>query len=72
MGTPRNRPFRFENAWLSHPKFTSNIDTWRREDLNIQGTKMFLLQQKLKHINSRLKDWNKKEFGNIFKAKKRS
>jgi len=31
---------------------------------------MFLLQQKLKHIKSRLKDWNKKEFGNIFKAKR--
>jgi len=31
---------------------------------------MFLLQQKLKHIKSRLKDWNKKEFGNTFKAKR--
>jgi len=31
---------------------------------------MFMLQQKLKHIKSRLKDWNKKEFGNIFKAKR--
>eukprot|EP00253_Pinus_taeda_P004484 PITA_04484 len=70
MGTPRNRPFRFENVWLSHPKFTRNIDKWWREDLNIQGTKMFMLQQKLKHIKSRLKVWNKKEFGNIFKAKR--
>ena len=70
MGTPRNRPFRFENAWLSHPKFTSNIDKWWREELNIQGTKMFMLQQKLKHIKARLKAWNKKEFGDIFKAKR--
>eukprot|EP00253_Pinus_taeda_P011389 PITA_11389 len=31
---------------------------------------MFMLQQRLKHIKSRLKDWNKKEFGNIFKAKR--
>ena len=60
----------FENAWLSHPKFTSNIDKWWREDLNIQGTRMFLLQQELKHIKSKLKDWNKKEFINIFKGKK--
>lgn len=30
LGTPRNKPFRFENAWLSHPKFTSNIDKWWR------------------------------------------
>ena len=36
----------------------------------VQGTKMFMLQQRLKHIKSRLKYWNKKEFGNIFKAKR--
>ena len=29
-----------------------------------------MLQQRLKHIKVRLKDWNKKQFGNIFKAKK--
>jgi len=69
MGTPRNRPFRFENAWLSHPKFTSNIAKWWKEDLNIQGTKMYMLQQRLKHIKSKLKDWNKKEFGDIIKAR---
>lgn len=70
MGTPRNRPFRFENVWLSHPDFTNNIEKWWMEDLPIQGTKMFMLQQRLKHIKFGLKDWNKKEFGNIFKAKR--
>ena len=35
-----------------------------------QGTKMFLLQQRLKHIKLRLKEWNKNEFGNIFKARR--
>ena len=38
--------------------------------MNIQGIRMFLLQQKLKHIKSKLKYWNKREFGNIFKAKR--
>ena len=70
MGTPRNKPFRIENVWLSHPDFTSNIDKWWMEYMHVQGTKMFMLQQRLKHIKSRLKDWNKKEFGNIFKAKR--
>ena len=70
MGTPRNRPFKFENVWLSRLEFTSNIDKWWREDLNIQGTRMFILQQKLKNIKSKLKGWNKNEFGNIFKAKR--
>ena len=70
MGTPRNKPFSFENAWLSHLEFTSNIEKWWREDLNVQGTKISLLQHKLKHIKSKFKEWNKKEFGNIFKSKK--
>eukprot|EP00253_Pinus_taeda_P014697 PITA_14697 len=69
MGTLRNRPFRFENACLSHPKFTSNIDKWWKEDLNIQGTKMYMHQQRLKYIKSKLKACNKKEFGNILKAR---
>ena len=70
IGTPRNRPFRFENISLSHLDFNSNIDKWWSEDLNVQGTRMFLLQKRLKHIKLRLKEWNKKEFGNIFVAKK--
>lgn len=35
-----------------------------------QGTKIVHLQQRLKHIKLRLKEWNKNEFGNIFKAKR--
>jgi len=38
--------------------------------MHIQGTRMFLLHKRLKYIKLRLKDWNKKEFGNIFAAKK--
>lgn len=30
---------------------------------------MFHLNQRLKHIKIKLKEWNKKEFGKIFKAK---
>lgn len=70
IDSPRNRPFRFENIWLSHPDFISNIEKWWSEDLQIQGTKMFLLHKRLKHIKLRLKEWNKKEFGNIFVDKK--
>lgn len=31
--SPRNRPFRFENIWLFHPDFISNIEKWWVEDL---------------------------------------
>lgn len=44
IGTPRNRPFRFENIWLAHQNFNKNIEKWWTKDLNVQGTKMFLLQ----------------------------
>lgn len=40
------------------------------KDLQIQGSTMFLLHKRLKHIKLKLKDWNKKEFGNIFANKK--
>jgi len=69
IGTPKNRNFRFENIWLTHPDFISNIANWWFEDLHIQGTRMFLLHKRLKHIKLRLKDWNKNEFGNIFEGK---
>jgi hypothetical protein len=31
---------------------------------------MFTFQEKVKHLKLCLKNWNKEEFGNIFKAKK--
>lgn len=70
IGTLRNRSFRFKNAWLTHPNFISNIRNWWGEDMPTQGTKMFLLHQRLKHIKQRLKEWNRNEFGNIFEAKR--
>jgi len=70
IGTPRNRPFKFENIWLTHPDFLMLFIKWWTEDTQFQGTKMFLLHQRLKHVKHKLKDWNKNEFGNIFEAKK--
>eukprot|EP00253_Pinus_taeda_P030821 PITA_30821 len=70
IGTPRNKPFRFENIWLSHPDFITNIEKWWAEDLQMQGTRMYLLHKRLKHIKLQLKEWNKKNFGNIFVEKK--
>ena len=65
----RNSPFRFENIRLMHSNFLTNVEKWWKEELHLQGTKIFLLHHRLKHIKGRLKEWNKKEFGNIFKAK---
>eukprot|EP00253_Pinus_taeda_P011321 PITA_11321 len=69
LGTPRNKPFRFEKFELQHPNFVQLLEKWWHEPLNVQGTKMFKLQSKLKHIKSKIKHWNIMEFGNIFKEK---
>eukprot|EP00253_Pinus_taeda_P012441 PITA_12441 len=50
LGIPRNKPFRFEKFWLQHPNFVNLLEQWWSEPLQVQGTKMFKLQSKLKHI----------------------
>ena len=56
IGTPKNRPFRFENILLNHHDFISYIERWWKVNLHIQGTRMFLLHKRLKYIKLRLKD----------------
>eukprot|EP00253_Pinus_taeda_P007550 PITA_07550 len=51
-------------------EFISNIGKWLAEDLQIQGSSIFLLHKRLKHIKLKLKEWNQKEFGNIFTSNK--
>eukprot|EP00253_Pinus_taeda_P025402 PITA_25402 len=69
QGTPRNKPFRFEKFWLEHPDFIQLVEKWWQEPVEIRGTKMYKLQGKLKHIKNKIKEWNIKVFGNIFKEK---
>lgn len=33
IDSAKNRPFIFENIWLSHPNFISNIEKWWSEDM---------------------------------------
>jgi len=70
IGTPRNKPFRFENIWLSRLDFNNNIEKWWAEELHIQGSSMFLLHKRPKYIKQKLKEWNQKEFCNLFTNKK--
>eukprot|EP00253_Pinus_taeda_P016264 PITA_16264 len=69
QGTPRNKPFRFENFWLDHPNFLEMVKKWWSEPLEVRGSKMFNLQKKLKATKEKIKDWNKTVFGNIFQEK---
>eukprot|EP00253_Pinus_taeda_P015016 PITA_15016 len=44
IGTPKNRPLRFENIWLTHPNFISNIAKWWTKDLHIQELNQALIK----------------------------
>eukprot|EP00253_Pinus_taeda_P004077 PITA_04077 len=52
IGTPKKRPFRFENIWLTHPDFISNIAKWWAEDLHIQVKKV--VEDKMQELNQAL------------------
>eukprot|EP00253_Pinus_taeda_P019282 PITA_19282 len=52
IGTLKNRPFRFENIWLTHPDFISNIAKWWTEDLHIQVKKV--VEGKTQELNQAL------------------
>lgn len=50
-------------AWATHPDFSQFIkDNWNKEG-DIEGNK--------KELASKLQEWNKNTFGNIFQRKKR-
>ena len=68
--TLKNGPFRFEKFWIKHPTFKEHINQWWREELLDQGTRMFKLYKRLEYIKHKLKEWNKKIFGNINQEKK--
>jgi hypothetical protein len=67
--TPKNKPFRFEKFWTEHLTFKEKIKQWWYEEQPEQGTRMFKLYKKLKHIKHRLKEWNKDTFGNTNQEK---
>jgi hypothetical protein len=69
--TPKNKPFRFEKFWIEYPTFNDHINQWWQEELLDQGTRMLKLYKRLKYIKHKLKEWNKKIFGNINQEKKK-
>jgi hypothetical protein len=68
--TPKNNTFRFEKFWMEHLTFKEKIKQWWYEEQPEQGTRMFKLYKKLKHIKHRLKECNKDTFENINQEKK--
>lgn len=63
------KPFRFMDAWLSHPKCLKIAkEVW--ETTPTYGWAGCQIVKKLKEVKRRLKVWNKQEFGNMFTKQK--
>ncbi|XP_028075241.1 uncharacterized protein LOC114277542 [Camellia sinensis] len=58
------KPFKFINAWLSHPSFMSEVKK-RWEEVQVQGWAGLRVMRKLNMLRSHLRVWNKEMFGNI-------
>ncbi|XP_059654589.1 uncharacterized protein LOC132301347 [Cornus florida] len=63
VSVKRNLPFRFFNFWTQHRDFLSIVSQgWQ---LEVHGSKMFRVVQKLRALKGPLKQLNKKEFSDI-------
>ncbi|GAA0156707.1 hypothetical protein LIER_14134 [Lithospermum erythrorhizon] len=61
---PPKSSFRFQNMWLQHEEFRQVVTlNWQ---LRMPGDPIHSLWFKLKRLKSKLKEWNKLTFGNIF------
>lgn len=58
------KPFRFINAWLSHPRFKEVVvESW--SEGGISGWGSYVFKEKLKRLKEALKLWNLTQFGNM-------
>lgn len=58
------KPFRVLNCWLDHKDFEKFLsEKWA--DLEVDGSRCFILKEKLKRLKGELKSWNKETFGKI-------
>jgi hypothetical protein len=52
-------PFRFDKFSFQHPDFHRLMKEWWESFPTIEGSCMFMFQQKLKYIRDYVKKWNK-------------
>ncbi|XP_057775424.1 uncharacterized protein LOC130994398 [Salvia miltiorrhiza] len=58
------KPFRFVNAWTTHPEFKGLVRrVW--EETTVEGWGCFVLKEKLKALRTALKEWNRTSFGHF-------
>jgi len=56
--------FRFNNYWLRNQNFKEVVEgAWRGN--NVDGWMGFVLKEKLKRVKEVIREWNKKEYGEV-------
>ena len=56
--------FKFLNYWTENDHFLSTVNNcWNR---HVKGEPMWILHTKLKRLTKTLRDWSKKEYGDVF------
>ena len=63
--------FRFENMWLKEEGFHNLIADWWTSFV-YQGSRSYVVMEKLKALKAKLKTWNKEIFGNVEEKKEGS
>ena len=53
--------------WISHLALETKISSWW--NIELEGTTMFRVAQKLKNVKRNIKFWNKTNFGHLFQEK---
>ena len=71
LGSQFKKPFHFEQFWLENLEFEEKIKSQWGEMHEGQEHSMYNFQQNLKGLKAKIKKWNKEEFGNIFREKRR-
>lgn len=65
---PRRCPFKFKQMWLKDYNILRLLEEWWKE-VEISGSGIYKVVNKLKIIKQKLILWNKEHFGNIFDKK---
>ncbi|TMW81069.1 hypothetical protein EJD97_012226, partial [Solanum chilense] len=56
--------FKFLNYWTENDNFLSTVEKcWKR---HVNGEPMWILHTKLRRLTKTLRDWSKKEYGDVF------
>jgi len=68
---PKGSPFKFESMWLRDESLLELVAGWWDEVKIVNQSNLLILSKKLGFVKTKLKEWNRLHFKNIFQEKER-